>query len=67
MSAVIRSTTRGRQPYVHKLRLEARDGASVHIEPATPLADAGPRMLAKLIGAVIAGIALLLIGGKAVL
>lgn len=67
MSAVIRSTTRGRQPYVHKLRLEAREGAAVEIQPAAPLTDAGPRILAKLIGALLAALALLLIGGEAVL
>lgn len=61
MSAVIRSTTRGRQPYVHKLRLEAQDGAAIQIPPA-PLSDAKQRVLAKIIGAVLVGGVLLLLG-----
>ncbi len=63
MSAVIRSTTRGRQSYVHKLRLEARDGAAVQIHPAAPLTAVGPRIIRKLIGAVLAALILLLLVG----
>lgn len=67
MSAVLRSTTRGRQPYVHKLRLEARDGAGVEIQPAAPLTDVGSRILRKLIIVALVFAMLLVLGGEALL
>lgn len=46
--------------YVHKLRLEAHEGADVHITPSTTLiASLARRMAAQLIGASLAVSALL--------
>jgi hypothetical protein len=59
MSAVLRSTTHNRpDPYVHKLRLEARDGAIVEIR-AGSLAQVGARIAVRFIGFALAMIALL--------
>jgi hypothetical protein len=60
MSAVTRSPTHNRpDPYVHKLRLEARDGAVVEIRPAMGFAQAGARIAARLVGFALAMAALL--------
>jgi hypothetical protein len=60
MSAVIRSTTHNEpNPYVHKLRLEARDGAVVEIRPTGSLAQAGARIAVRLIGFALAMAALM--------
>jgi hypothetical protein len=55
MSAVLRSAARSEpSPYVHKLRLETRDGANVEIRVAPSLSQVGSRLAAKLVGASVA-------------
>jgi len=68
MSALTRSRTRVEpHPYVHKLRMEARDGAAIELQPAAPLTYAGPRIVAKLVGASLAAATLLALLGLGLL
>jgi hypothetical protein len=65
MNAVIRSTTHSEpQPYVHKLRLEVRDGATVEIRRAAPLTQGGAGLIVRLIGVAVAAAALLAVLGN---